>query len=155
MMNFAVIRREDYYYVDKTDFIRQVIEEGSLITLLPRPRRFGKTLNQFMIRRFFEDERSRDGEKIDNGYLFDGLVIADCGEELRKHQQQYPVIFLSMKSARQPDFEDAYKKLCGEIAEEYRRHQYLLKGNSLTEEQKTYSKRLWQSRRTTAHIMAH
>ena len=62
--------------------------------MFTRPRRFGKTLNQFMIRRFFEDERTEKGEKVDNGYLFDGLAIAECGEEILKHQQQYPVIFL-------------------------------------------------------------
>ena len=77
-----------------------------------RPRRFGKTLNQFMIRRFFEDERTRSGERIDNGYLFDGLKVTACGEEVLQHQQQYPVIFLSLKSAKQPNFEEAYKKIC-------------------------------------------
>ena len=73
-----------------------------------RPRRFGKTLNQFMIRRFFEDEITEQGEKVDNGYLFDGLKIAACGEEIMQHRQQYPVIFLTLKSAKQPTYEMAY-----------------------------------------------
>ena len=124
------------YFVDKTLMIKELIESSAKVTLFTRPRRFGKTLNQFMIRRFFEEERTRSGERIDNGYLFDGLKIAECGEDILSHQQQYPVIFLSLKSAKQPNFEEAYKKLCGEIAGEFRRHQYLLEGSSLADDQK-------------------
>ena len=68
------------------------------------------------------------GEKIDNGYLFDGLAIADCGEELRKHQQQYPVIFMSLKSAKQDDYQTAYACLIDEICKEFQRHSYVLQG---------------------------
>ncbi len=134
--DFKEIIEKDGYFVDKTLMIKKLIESQAKVTLFTRPRRFGKTLNQFMIRRFLEDERTRSGERIDNGYLFDGLKIAECGEEILSHQQQYPVIFLSLKSAKQPNFEEAYKKLCGEIAGEFRRHQYLLEGNSLADDQK-------------------
>ena len=134
--DFKELIDKDGYFVDKTLMIEKLIESNAMVTLFTRPRRFGKTLNQFMIRRFLEDERTRSGERIDNGYLFDGLKIAECGEEILSHQQQYPVIFLSLKSAKQPNFEEAYKKLCGEIAGEFRRHQYLLEGNSLADDQK-------------------
>ena len=134
--DFKEIIDKDGYFVDKTLMIKKLIESQAKVTLFTRPRRFGKTLNQFMIRRFLEDERTRSGERIDNGHLFDGLKIAECGEEILSHQQQYPVIFLSLKSAKQPNFEEAYKKLCGEIAGEFRRHQYLLEGNSLADDQK-------------------
>ena len=134
--DFKEIIVKDGYFVDKTLMIQSLIESQAMVTLFMRPRRFGKTLNQFMIRRFFEDERTRSGERIDNGYLFDGLKVAACGEEVLQHQQQYPVIFLSLKSAKQPNFEEAYKKICGAIAEEFRRHQYLLAGNSLADDQK-------------------
>ena len=134
--DFKEIIVKDGYFVDKTLMIQSLIESRTMVTLFMRPRRFGKTLNQFMIRRFFEDERTRSGERIDNGHLFDGLAIADCGEEILKHQQQYPVIFMSLKSAKQPNFEEAYKKICRAIAEEFRRHQYLLAGNSLADDQK-------------------
>ncbi len=130
------------YFVDKTLMIKELIESRAKVTLFTRPRRFGKTLNQFMIRRFFEDERTRSGECIDNGYLFDGLAIAKCGEDILSHQQQYPVIFLSLKSAKQPNFEESYGKLCRAIAEEFRRHQYLLKGNSLADDQKLMFKKI-------------
>ena len=134
--DFKEIIDKDGYFVDKTLMIKKLIETQAKVTLFTRPRRFGKTLNQFMIRRFLEDERTRSGERIDNGHLFDGLKIAECGEEILSHRQQYPVIFLSLKSAKQPNFEEAYKKLCGEIAGEFRRHQYLLEGNSLADDQK-------------------
>ena len=134
--DFKEIIVKDGYFVDKTLMIQSLIESQTMVTLFMRPRRFGKTLNQFMIRRFFEDERTRSGERIDNGYLFDGLKVAACGEEVLQHQQQYPVIFLSLKSAKQPNFEEAYKKICRAIAEEFRRHQYLLAGNSLADDQK-------------------
>ena len=134
--DFKEIIVKDGYFVDKTLMIKKLIEENAKVTLFMRPRRFGKTLNQFMLRRFFEDERTRSGERIDNGDLFDGLKVAACGEEVLQHQQQYPVIFLSLKSAKQPNFEEAYKKICRAIAEEFRRHQYLLAGNSLADDQK-------------------
>ena len=116
------------YFVDTTLMIKELIESNAKVTLFTRPRRFGKTLNQFMIRRFFEDGITEKGEKIDNGYLFDGLAIADCGEELRKHQQQYPVIFMSLKSAKQDDYQTAYACLIDEICKEFQRHSYVLQG---------------------------
>ena len=134
--DFKEIIVKDGYFVDKTLMIKKLIEENAKVTLFMRPRRFGKTLNQFMLRRFFEDERTRSGERIDNGDLFDGLKVAACGEEVLQHQQQYPVIFLSLKSAKQPNFEEAYQKICKALAEEFRRHQYLLAGNSLADDQK-------------------
>ena len=140
--DFKKIIDKGGYFVDKTLMIQSLIESQAMVTLFMRPRRFGKTLNQFMIRRFFEDERTRSGERIDNGYLFDGLKVAACGEEVLQHQQQYPVIFLSLKSAKQPNFEEAYKKICGALAEEFRRHQYLLAGNSLADDQKIMFQRI-------------
>ena len=140
--DFKTIIDKNGYFVDKTLMIQKLIESEAMVTLFTRPRRFGKTLNQFMIRRFFEEERTRSGERIDNGYLFDGLKIAECGEDILSHQQRYPVIFLSLKSAKQPNFQEAYKKLCGEIAGEFRRHQYLLEGNSLADDQKIIFKKI-------------
>ena len=134
--DFKEIIDKDGYFVDKTLMIKKLIEKNAKVTLFMRPRRFGKTLNQFMIRRFFEDVRTRSGERIDNGYLFDGLKVTACGEEVLQHQQQYPVIFLSLKSAKQPNFKEAYKKISRALAEEFRRHQYLLAGNSLADDQK-------------------
>ena len=134
--DFKEIIDKDGYFVDKTLMIKKLIESRAKVTLFTRPRRFGKTLNQFMIRRFFEDERSEKGEKVDNGYLFEGLKIAECGEEILKHQQQYPVIFLTLKSAKQPTYALAYMELKKRISEEYKRHRYILQGEILTADEK-------------------
>ncbi len=129
--DFKEIIEKDGYFVDKTLMIKKLIESNAKVTLFTRPRRFGKTLNQFMIRRFFEDEITEKGEKVDNGYLFDGLAITECGEEIMQHSQQYPVIFLTLKSAKQPNFEMAYGALADEIYNEFMRHRYVLQSDAL------------------------
>ena len=134
--DFKELIDKDGYFVDKTLMITKLIESQAKVTLFTRPRRFGKTLNQFMIRRFFEDERTKKGEKVDNAYLFEGLKIAECGEEILKHQQQYPVIFLTLKSAKQPTYALAYMELKKRISEEYKRHRYILQGEILTADEK-------------------
>ena len=126
--DFKTLIEWNGYFVDKTLMIQNLIESNAMVTLFTRPRRFGKTLNQFMIRRFFEDEITEEGEKIDNGYLFDGLAITECGEEILAHQQQYPVIFMSLKSAKQDDYQTAYACLIDEICKEFQRHCYVLQG---------------------------
>ena len=75
--DFKEIIDKDGYFVDKTLMIQELLESNAKVILFTRPRRFGKTLNQFMIRRFFEDEITEKGEKVDNGYLFDGLDLHD------------------------------------------------------------------------------
>ena len=81
------IVEKDYYYVDKTAMLADFLSAHSKVTLFTRPRRFGKTLNQSMFRRFFEDERNADGGKIDNGSIFVGLDISNRGETYLCHQQ--------------------------------------------------------------------
>ena len=134
--DFKEIIDKNGYFVDKTLMIRDLIESNASVTLFTRPRRFGKTLNQSMIRRFFEDEITGSGVKTNNGYLFDGLAVSRCGEDILRHQQKYPVISISLKSAKQPDFNTAYGNICQEIADEFRRHQYVLESGRLDEDQK-------------------
>lgn len=100
---------EGYYYVDKTDFIRQIIEEGALITLLPRPRRFGKTLNLSMLRYFFE---KTDGNVFRP--LFDGKRIREW-KGFDRHQGQYPVIMLTLKDCKADTFEDTLVRIGYEL----------------------------------------
>ena len=130
--DFKEIIDKDGYFVDKTLMIQELLESNAKVILFTRPRRFGKTLNQFMIRRFFEDEITEKGEKVDNGYLFDGLAITRCGEEIMQHQQRYPVIFMTLKSAKQDTYALAYMELKKRISEEYKRHKYVLQGETLT-----------------------
>ena len=101
----------DYYYVDKTLLIRDLIEQKNKVILFTRPRRFGKTLAQSTIRTFFEQEVRTDGTRIDNSRYFLGKKIMDAGDKYTRHMGQYPVISISMKSAKQPDFKTAYEIL--------------------------------------------
>lgn len=121
----------NYYYIDKTLLIRDLLEHKSMVTLFTRPRRFGKTLAQSMLRTFFEEEIDADGRAVDNSGYFAGKKIMGAGAQYTEHMGKYPVIFLSMKSAKQPDFETAYESLSDEIIKEYDRHRYLLDGDSL------------------------
>ena len=134
--DFKELIEKDGYFVDKTLMIAELIESNAKVTLFTRPRRFGKTFNQFMIRRFFEDEITEKGETVDNSHLFDGLAITDCGEEILRHQQRYPVIFLTLKSAKQDTYALAYMELKKRISEEYKRHKYVLLGETLTTDEK-------------------
>lgn len=134
--DFREIMENDLYYVDKTSIIKELLDSGGKVNLFTRPRRFGKTLNLSMIQRFFEMEMDRKGNLMDNIHLFDGLEISTCGEEYLSHQQQYPVISLTLKSAKQPDYALAYAMLKQEIVSEYSRHFYLLDSDKLTEKEK-------------------
>lgn len=111
---------EDYYYVDKTDFIRQIVEDGSLITLLPRPRRFGKTLNLSTLRYFFEKTEG-------NVYrpLFKGKRIEQW-KDFDKYQGKYPVILITLKDCKADTFEQLLSMLGQELQNEFLRHKYLL-----------------------------
>lgn len=135
-MDFREVIDKNGYFVDKTLMIKDLIESNAKVTLFTRPRRFGKTLNQNMIRRFPEDEITEQVEKIDNGYLFDSLAISSCGKDILQHQQQYPVIFMSLKSAKQPDFDMAYNCLADEIAKEFERHRYVLQSSCISDSNK-------------------
>ena len=127
-----------YYYVDKTLLIRDLLAQKSAVTLFTRPRRFGKTLAQSMLKAFFEKEIMPDGTEADNSVYFQGKKIMDAGEEYTKHMGQYPVVFLSLKSAKQPTYEMAYKVLKQSISKEFIRHRYILNSESLLPVQKAY-----------------
>ena len=106
--NFEKLRREGYYYVDKTNMIRDLLDRKGEVTLFTRPRRFGKTLNMSMLQCFFEDARSLDGRAVDHSGLFEGLNIMQAGEKYLAHMGQYPVVSLTLKGGKQPDFALAY-----------------------------------------------
>ena len=128
--DFASLREGNYYYVDKSFFIEEVIQEGAEILLIPRPRRFGKTLNLSMLRYFFEKS------KEDRRELFKGLAI-EKSEEAWKHFQKYPVIFLTFKDVKANRFEDAWTALAQVLCKLYKEHDYLLEGSFLSKEEAT------------------
>lgn len=145
------------YYVDKTLMIRDLIKSNEKITIFVRPRIFGKTLNLSMLRRFFEYEISPSGERIDNGYLFDTLKIKACGEDILKHQQQYPVVSLCLTSAKKLTFEAAQAALVNEVCKEMMRHLYVLQSDALLpDEKERYSNILRQEtcRENAADILS-
>ena len=126
----------DMYYIDKTMLIDDVIERGGKVTLFTRPRRFGKTLTLSMLRTFFELEYDHDGNVIDKRKYFEGKKIMNADDKILSMMGKYPVIKLSLKSAKQPNFNMAFKKLRDEIIGEYRRHSYLWTEENLPEEAK-------------------
>ena len=88
--DFASIMENHYFFVDKTEFIREWWESGDDVTLITRPRRFGKTLNMSMLHHFFEIGSDQT--------LFDGLYISDCVKLCEAYMGKFPVIFLSLSS---------------------------------------------------------
>lgn len=96
-----------------------------------------------MLKTFFEKYTDISGNVTDNSHYFDGMKIVEAGEEYTKHMGQYPVISLSLKSAKQQDFETAYEKLKVGIACEFKRHRYVLKSDDLLENEKSIMKQLW------------
>ena len=127
---------KSYYYIDKTLLIRELLDNGGTVSLFTRPRRFGKTLALSIVKTFFEAEIDAKGNPIDNRHYFDGMKIMDAGEEYTDHMGQYPVISLSLKSAKQPDFELAYQMLDEQIAGEFKRHRYVLDKDVLFEDER-------------------
>ena len=134
--NYKTIIENNYYYIDKTWMLKELADQKGTVNLFTRPRRFGKTLTLSMVRTFFEDERNYAGEKIDNRRYFEGKKIMEAGEKYTSELGQYPVIKLSLKSAKQPNYQMAYGCLRSEIIYEYDRHRYVLEGNLLTGEEK-------------------
>ena len=139
--NYKTIIENNYYYIDKTWMLKELADQKGTVNLFTRPRRFGKTLTLSMVRTFFEDERNYAGEKIDNRRYFEGKKIMEAGEKYTDELGQYPVIKLSLKSAKQPTYEMAYNCLRNEMIYEFDRHRYVLEGKRLSDaEKKSYER---------------
>jgi len=139
--NFEMLITRGYYFIDKTLLIKDLIDNKAAVNLFTRPRRFGKTLNMSMIQYFFENSKKDNKDSnSSSAYLFEGLNIMKVGEQYTCHMGQYPVINLSLKSAKQPTFELAYISIRRRIAEEYERHEYILKDKSLENKRDRYLK---------------
>ncbi|MCL2560606.1 MAG: ATP-binding protein [Turicibacter sp.] len=128
---FDKMIENDYYYVDKTLLIKDIIDKKGEVNLFTRPRRFGKSLNISMLQCFF------DNLMIDKASIFDGLNISETGEAYLKHQNQYPVIKLGFKDVEASDFEGAMEMFAFELSTEFDRHRYLLNSDELDDEEKT------------------
>ena len=111
----------DCYYVDKTLLIKELIDRRCEVTLITRPRRFGKTLALSMLSRFFDITR-------DSREMFSNLDIMEHGDIVGKHMNKYPVIFLSLKDVVSPNHEGALEKMADVISALYREKSYLVDG---------------------------
>lgn len=139
--NFDEVVTNGYYYVDKTVLIKELLDLKGKVNLFTRPRRFGKTLNLSMLRYFFEDTANAE-KNAHNAALFEGLKIMEAGDAYKEQMGKFPVINLTLKSAKQNTFESAYYKIKEEIAEEFRRHDVLFEAEALTDMEKQRVKEL-------------
>ena len=126
--SFEKLRREDFYYIDKTGLIRDLLNNWGEVNLFTRPRRFGKTLNMSMLKSFFEIGADKT--------LFDGLAISKETALCEEYQGKFPVVFVSLKGVDGLTFEDAYGMLRRIVVEEASRFQYLLESPRITEADK-------------------
>ncbi|MDR2693207.1 MAG: ATP-binding protein [Chitinispirillales bacterium] len=141
---FDRVVEDGSYYVDKTLFIKDLLDRNITVTLCTRPRRFGKTLNQTMLKCFFEDNAPLPvpggGARKDTRTLFNGLKIEAAGERYLEHQGRYPVIFLSFKEGKMANFESSYRMLKDELAKEFDRHRYACEKISSVKKQALFEK---------------
>lgn len=123
--DFKEIIDKGYYFVDKTLIIKDILDSGSKVTLFTRPRRFGKTLNMSILRRYFEKTDE------DNSCLFDGLKISEASEKYKSYMGQYPVISISLKGMKQPDFETSFIRFKNLVTREFERHDNIISSEKL------------------------
>ena len=125
---FEKLDREEFYYVDKTKMIEDLLRNRGEVNLFTRPRRFGKSLNMNMLKSFFEIGNQQS--------LFDGLIISENREICEKYMGKFPVISISLKNVEGLNFESARRSLKDTLGMEARRFYFLSESNNLTEEER-------------------
>lgn len=144
--DFEEIRQNGYYYIDKTGLVEEILKTpATKVTLITRPRRFGKTLGMSMLANFFDIEK-------DSRSLFQGLEISNNKVLCVKWMNQYPTLFLSLKDISGNDFEDAYERLCFAIAEFCIEHSYLCESKKIEETYKEIFQKLKKSQGSKTDI---
>ena len=133
--DFKEIIEENYYFIDKTEMIKDLLTYKTKVTLITRPRRFGKTLNMSMLCYFFEKTEPNHHS------LFQNLKISK-DEDMMKHCGRYPVLFLTLKDVKCNTWEETYQKIKGLIIDEFTKHDYLLEGDILKSTEKKYYQRV-------------
>lgn len=149
--DFKELIKNGYYYIDKSGFVKELLDNRSKVSLFMRPRRFGKTLSLSMLKYYFEKAYDENSGEIDNSSLFHGLKIMEAGERYTKYMGQYPVISLSLKSAKQPNWELAYNCLTDEIINEFDRHSYILESPNLSPADKKQYQEMLNKQATAAY----
>ena len=128
--DFKGLRIRNNYYIDKSLFIKDIMDNGSRVILITRPRRFGKTLNMSMLRYYL------DCNKKDTKKLFDGLKIMEQGEKYTSKLGYYPCIYITLKDVRGETIEEMMLALQTELVELFIDHSYLLKSEKLLDIEK-------------------
>ncbi len=136
----------DYFYVDKTLFIKDIIDSKPQVILFTRPRRFGKTLNMDMLRTFFEKTDE------DTSVYFKRKKIWDCGEQYRRYQGKYPVIYLSFKDVKFSSWKDALEKLKALMQDEFARRKAAAENADLEEHERVYFKKILDGTATEVEL---
>ena len=137
--DFKEIRTENYYYIDKTKFIEEILNDGAKVKLFCRPGRFGKTLNMSMLKTFFDIKEAEENRKLfDNLYIKTSLVFAEQGK--------YPVILISMKEVIGNSLEELYNSLKTVCSDLYEKHNYIRK--YLNERNLEFFDEIWKRRDT-------
>ena len=125
--DFEELRKNDYYYIDKSGLIEELLSRtGTKVTLITRPRRFGKTLGMSMLENFFDIRKN-------SKKLFEGLEIAKHQTLCDEWMNQYPTILVSFRQVDGLDFTGAYDMLTWVISELYKKHLYLLESDRIKE----------------------
>ena len=145
--DFEVVRDNNYFYIDKTKFIREWWEIGDNVTLITRPRRFGKTLNMSTVEKFFSVKYAGRGD------LFQGLSIWE-EEKYRKLQGTYPVISLSFANVKESDYRGSMQSINRIIEDIYNKNIFLLDSGLLTENEKSYFRSITCDMEDSAAIWA-
>ncbi|MBO5523024.1 MAG: AAA family ATPase [Roseburia sp.] len=135
IQDFSVIREKKYFYIDKTSFIREWWDSGDSVTLITRPRRFGKTLNMSMVEQFFSVNYA--GRKD----LFEGLSVWE-NEAYREIQGTYPVISLSFAHIKETSYEMTRLKICQLLVNIYSDYEFLSESQALSKADKAYMRRI-------------
>ena len=148
--DFSMIREKNYFYIDKTDFIREWWENGAQVTLITRPRRFGKTLNMSMTEQFFSVDYAGHSD------LFEGLSVWEK-EEYRNLQGTYPVISLSFAGIKEDNFQGMRERICQMLSELYIRFGKIKDKEKLTDSECSFFERVERGdiRETEAAIALH
>ena len=144
--DFEQIRKNEYYYVDKSGMIAEILStESTLVTLITRPRRFGKTLGMSMLASFFDIRK-------DSRNIFAGLEIAENRELCDRWMNQYPVIFLSFKDVDGLTFTSAYEMLAATITDLYKEHLYLLGSDKINPYDQEIIRRLVEGKASVTEV---
>lgn len=147
IQDFTDVINGNYFYIDKTSFIKEWWDCGDSVTLITRPRRFGKTLNMSMVNRFFSNDFAGAGE------IFEGLAIWE-EEDYRKLQGTYPVISLSFANIKETDFDSVKERICQLLTNLYVKYSFLRDSEVLTDKDREYFDRISANMRESDATLA-